>query len=205
VLVGLGSFYLGAHLLHLPSDFWYRDKLAGRTVGLLIASVALGFLGMVLGWGAAVQVKVRHESTNHTIALLWHCVACGSLIWVTLLGLILQKLYGREGCIALVRSLGEVRFMVWVLGAGTVGCLAIGCSWLLARLMPMGGPPRALACFLVALPITATMAYLTFAALSIESRLWLLVSLLMPAVLVPTCAYMIHRDRRGQGRAIDVP
>jgi len=192
---GLGTVYAGVRVLSLPPDFWQRGGWDGRTLGLFLVAVLVGLLGMVIGWGIAAEIRVAGERADLAISVLWHCLANGSLIWLLLMAMVLQKACGREGCMELMQSVGEGPFTAGALGISAVGSLLIGGLWLLAGVVPLEGSPMALPCILLAAPVSVGMSYLAFATLGVESYLWILVAAVLPVGLLVACAVTIERDR----------
>ena len=193
---GLGIFYLGQYFFNIDLDFWQASKWDVKTILLIIVTIAASLMGGILGAGIGISIEVKSERKNDTLSMLWHYLANGSLIWIFLLMMCLHKIYGEENLLVLVDGIGKWYFSIISLGIASIGCLIIaGMLFATGVIKERGKPSVAAPCFLLSLPFTLAMGYAQFHFLSIESVLWIFMSVALAFLLHPVSAFMINRDK----------
>jgi hypothetical protein len=194
---GLLTFYGGTALLGLDSGFLHAGRTWGwKAILVLGASLVIGLFCGLLGFAAGAAVKVRSERKNHVLAVLWHYLANGLLIWLGLLSLTLTKALGQTEAMALFERLGVEYATLASLGMGAAGSLAMASLFLWAGQLNPGSKPRFLVCLLLSWPVAAALGFLQFRLFGVVTALWLLASAVFPLILIPTAALMVARDAR---------
>lgn len=192
---GLLVFYGGTTLLGLDSGFEHAERVWGwKEILVLGASLVIGFICGLLGFAAGSAIKVRSERNNHVLAVLWHYLANGLLIWLALFSLTMSKALGQAEAKALLERRGTGYSMLASLGMGAAGSLAVAGLLLLVGQMNPGSKPKLLVCLLLSWPVAAALSFLQFRLFGVATPLWLLLSAVFPLLLVPTAAMMVARD-----------
>ncbi len=194
-LGGLGIYHLGLHYLNIDDDFLQANKWNFKTILFVVATIASALIGGALGVRIGGSIDVKSEKLNHSISVLWHYLANGSLIWIFLVIMCFQKIYGQENLMVLVDIIGKWNLSMILIGIASAGCLVIAFILLLTGIINDKYNPRIGPCFLVSLPFTLAMGYAQFYFLSTDSMLWLLISVAFAFLLHPVSVFMISRDK----------
>lgn len=197
-MVGGSLVFYGATTLLGVDPGFLREKGAWppKAILVLAASLISGALCGLLGLSLGANVRVASKKADHRIAVFWHCLANGALVWSFLLLLILTKLFGQESAKDLFDRLGHW-YSTFAIGAScALGSLTIAALFLVTGQMTVGSRTRFVRCVVISLPVSLTMSYAQFQLLGLSTLYWLAAGIIFPFALVPSVSMMIARDAR---------
>lgn len=193
--LGLGTFYLLQHISGINPDIWNSPKWDLKFIVLLIASSIIGVLGGLFGFFLGASIQVKSERVNHSLSVLWHYLANGTLIWLFLLALSLNKIYGKEKTNLFIDTVGGWYFTIYTIGIVTLGTLLIGLTLLLTGTLKEHTKPNFFMCLILSFPITMAMGYVQYFLIGVHSNLWIFMGIAQSAMLHPVSIYFINRDK----------
>jgi len=193
---GLGSFYLGNKVFDLGLSFWIISwsELGAKEIAFIVGAFVLGFLGMFIGWGIGISIKVRSETTDFVISSLWHYLANGSILWILIWIMYLTKTIGKENAREFAESVGTLPW-ICLFAIPTVGWLLIAGFLILIGLLNERHKPMLLPCLIPSVPIVTGMNYIQLHLFGMEGNAWIVMGIVMPIILIPFCTFMIMRDK----------
>lgn len=189
-------FYVTAATFGVEHDFISTAGWEFKEIIVLGSSLLAGILCGLLGFGLGASVEVRSEHRNHLLAVIWHYLANGSILWFFLLSLVLTKVLGQTGIKQHVDHFGIWYSTFAIAGTGTIGSLACAGVLLLAGQIKYLEKPRFLPCLLLSMPISIAMGYMQFRLLEISTGYWWIISVIFPFPLIPLSTMMVARDLR---------
>ncbi len=202
---GLLVLYGAGAVLGVEHDFMRSGEGLGiREVVVLGGSLLAGLLCGLLGFGLGLAISVRSEKINHILAVFWHYLANGSILWFFLVYLVLIKIFGQEGIKQHVDQLGIWYSSFSVAGTGAVGSLASAALLLLVGQVSYGRKPRLFLCLILILPVSMAMGYVQFRLLDASTAYWLIPSVVFPLALIPLSAMMVARDYHQRRQMLSV-
>jgi hypothetical protein len=208
LLFGLGSLHLGNKIFGLDIEFYKYPitelKLGIGGVVLIICSIVIGLIGMLIGWGIALNTEVRSEKANYTITVIWQYSANGVVLWCLMWVLCLTKILGKEGSKEFIKQIGAFSLGLYLIGVSVSGCLLIAGSLFLTGQLRDGVRPKLTTCLLPSVPIAMGMGYLQSQLLEINTNAWIIISVVLPFLLVPFSAFMIERDKRERFKIMEM-
>lgn len=194
---GLAAFYGCTTLLGLDSNFLRAQGTWGwKEILVLLASLGSGLFCGLWGFAVGAAIKVESEGNNHVLAVFWHYLANGLLIWITLFWLVLAKTLGPDEAKATLERFGVGYTTFALLGPGAVGSLAMAGVLLWAGQLNPGAKPKFFACLLLSWPVAVALSYLQFRLFDVVTDLWLLPAAAFPVILIPLATMTVARDAR---------
>jgi hypothetical protein len=115
-------FNIGLNL----SNPLYLFRWGVKEIMLFGASLVFAFIGMFIGWGIGLNIKIRNPKVESIINTLWHYGANGSIIWTLFSIGILSLAIGKEGVKEFLFTFGYTSFLLVMIGIGLTG------SWLIS-------------------------------------------------------------------------
>ncbi|MBI5222840.1 hypothetical protein HY990_00295 [Candidatus Micrarchaeota archaeon] len=201
---GLGTFYLMQYVIGVDPDIWHSSNWDIKTVVLLVVSVIAGVLGGLFSAFLGVTIQVKSERVNHSLSVLWHYLASGTIIWFFLLALCLNKIYGKNKIKVFINFVGEWNFTFYTVSIVTLGTLLIGLILLMTGAMKEYTKPNFFICLVLSLPITLTMGYVQYYSLGVNSKLWIFMGIALSVALHPVSIYLINRDKEQRRQILEI-
>lgn len=195
--LGLGSLYLGNKILNLNLSFWMLSwsDLGVKGIALVVVAFFIAIIGMLIGNGVGISIRVESKKTDFVISTLWHYVANGSILWILLWVMYLTKTIGRENAKEFAESVGALPW-ICLLVIPIAGCLLIAGSLLLIGLLNDRHKPMLLPCLIPSVPIAMMMGYIQLYLFRMQGILWVIATgIILPVILIPFCTFMIMRDK----------
>jgi hypothetical protein len=202
LVAGLTPLHLGAAWMGYPPDWWFDVTWDLRTVGLFAGALVASFAGGVVGAGIGISIPVKSDRVDHAITVLWHYLANGYVVFITLFVLTLPRTVGdKHQIMALVKQVGSTSFTLQISAAAAVSSAGGALLLLLFGLVARGGKPRLVAALLVTAPISLLAARWLFGTYGFDSRLWILIGVVHPPVTIVLSAWFILRDALSRAQA----
>ena len=193
-VAGILTWQLGTRLLGMPSDVWRQSAWDGRITTIAILSVILAILGGLAGAAIGLTIPVRSARANFILTVLWQYCANGSLLWVFMVSLVLQKVLDDAALQRMKDDPAAVRLFVSTIAIGTGGALAIAAMLVALGLLGENRKAKLLLCLLVAAVTANGMVRLQAAVTPPVERFRLFLTFVFPLALVFFASSFIARD-----------
>lgn len=197
---GLGAMEFGNKVFHIGMDlcnplFLFRWEV--KEIMLLGASLVFAFIGMFIGWGIGVNIKVRNPKVENIINILWHYGANGSVIWILYSLSILSLAVGKEGAKEILLTFGCSKLFWGMVGIGLIG------SWLISLTVSLIGRMYSnevgyLSSYLLLVIVGLCMGTLQSVVFSIPLLYGAGIGFFFPFVLVLISTYTQKRDEQSR-------
>lgn len=128
---GLGTTYVLGSWSGVTLERWEHPPYDLRMVGAIVAGTLAGFIGSAVGRSLATHIKVRSPATNHAMAVLWHFGVMSSPVWLLVVSLALNAMFGRDRARAFVIEHGLAKQTWLLLGFASASGLATGITLLM--------------------------------------------------------------------------
>lgn len=171
-------------MLGLPEKFLEADNWSPREISALGVSFLASTIGGLIGAGMGLQVSIRSASLNRFLAILWHFVASGQLVYSVLLSLALARNQR-------VATLPET---LQAFGLAAAGCVVIAVALFAAGQFRENQPSNPLVWILVAIPITVFIGLQHGRLFSLNGASAIVVGVVAGLGTVFSSAYFIQRD-----------
>lgn len=126
-IVGLGTLYLGAKCFGVELDSSASLRaVSAKGRGLLIASIVAGLAGGLVGQGIGCAIPISNKTADRVICFLWHSLANGGIVWVTLSAMSLGTLFRGVHAEAWVRAYGMYKLSAIMVVYSVIAGLTVG-------------------------------------------------------------------------------
>ncbi len=192
------KLHWGYNSIETMGQAWHTGA-KGKAI-ILIPSVA-GLLGLAVGQGVGVAVKVKDDGLALRINILWHLIANGLLGWVCCsLTLVALKLRDRNSVTAFMKQEG-MRYNFSAILIALVGCSLIAVlMWALVGSLRRTRDERwQVASLLLSEAVGVSMGVIQSHFWSLSVPVGALVGFLFPLFLLPVSNSMWQKDQALRG------
>jgi len=199
MVFGLGTMSLGIKIFHLDIDLWNfsLSTLGKKGIILTVVSFLLAFIGMIIGWGIGVGIRIRNKRVADIINTLWHYGANGSIIWVTLFSMAFTLILGKEGAKEFLLLFGPLRFFLILISISVIASWLIGIAvFLISRIIIKRDEVSYALSWLVSIIIGLFMSTMQSRIFDISILYGIGIGFLFPIFLIPITNYTQMRDEQ---------